>query len=196
MRDIRWGLIGCGDVCRKRVARAIQNAPHSRLAAACRRDPVQLAAFCREFEVERGYANADELIASPDIDAVYIATPVRHHLPQTIAAARAGKHVLVEKPMALTVAECHAMVAACREGSVKLGVAYYRRFYPLVHRIQELVAAGEIGTPLAVSAVTATRLFVQPGEPLSWRVVPRRSGRRRADGHRQPPHQHVPALVR
>ncbi len=170
MHQIRWGLIGCGDVARKRVAQAILDEPRSRLIAACRRDKTKLHDFCNSFGVERAYTTADELIADADIDAVYIATPVREHLPQTLAAARAGRHVLVEKPMALAVSECDQMIASCHEARVKLGVAYYRRFYPVVFRIQELLQAGEIGTPMAVSAVTASRLAMQPGEDGYWRV--------------------------
>jgi predicted dehydrogenase len=105
MSSIRWGLIGCGDVVRKRVARAIKDEPRSQLIAACRRDADELSRFCESFDVERAYASADDLLADRDVNAVYIATPVCFHLPQTLAAARAGKHVLVEKPMAMSVAE-------------------------------------------------------------------------------------------
>ena len=66
----------------------------------------------------------------PEVDAVYVATPVRLHAEQTIAAAEAGKHVLCEKPMAMNVAECDRMIAACRAHGVRLGIAYYRHFYP------------------------------------------------------------------
>lgn len=176
MSPIHWGLIGCGDVARKRVARAIQDEPRSRLVAACRRDREKLDEFCDRFDVERRYADAEELVADPKIDAVYIATPVREHCPQTLAAARSGKHVLVEKPMAISVTECDQMIGVCREAGVKLGVAYYRRFYPVVHRIEELLAAGAIGTPLAVSAVTSTRLALQPGQQGYWRVIPEDGG--------------------
>ena len=154
--QLNWGLIGCGDVVRKRVAAAIQDDPRSRLVAACRRNSAALAEFAQAFKVPASYRDAESLIADPSVDAVYIATPVREHLPQTIAAARAGKHVLVEKPMALDLSECDEMISACQEAGVKLGVAYYRRFYAIVSRIEELLAAGEIGVPLNVTAVTAT----------------------------------------
>lgn len=173
---IRWGILGCGDIVRKRVARAIQDQPDCELLAVCRRDAAKLHEFRRAFGVERGYTHDADLLADPDIDAVYIATPVRLHLPQTLAAAAAGKHVLVEKPMARTTAECDRMIAACRERGVQLGVAYYRRFYPLVARLKELLAAGEIGRPLSVSAITATPLDMAPGGDGYWRVLPEESG--------------------
>jgi predicted dehydrogenase len=171
MSSIRWGLIGCGDVVRKRVARAIKDEPRSRLIAACRRDADELIRFCESFGVERAYASSDDLLADGDVDAVYIATPVCFHLPQTLAAARAGKHVLVEKPMAMSVAECEQMIDACRQAGVKLSVAYYRRFYPLVRRVHELISEGEIGRPLAVTAITATHPATNSSQEGFWRVV-------------------------
>jgi predicted dehydrogenase len=170
---LRWGIIGCGDIVRKRVARAIQTHPACRLEAACRRDEGRLREFCKAFEVSRGYTDAGELLRDAAIDAVYIATPVRLHLPQTLAAAEAGKHVLVEKPMARSVLECDAMIAACRQAGVKLGVAYYRRFYPIVARMGALVQDGAIGDVLSVSAVTSTPLA---GGAAEWRVVLEESG--------------------
>jgi predicted dehydrogenase len=167
---LRWGILGCGDIVRKRVARALQDDRDCQLLAACRRDRARLADFCREFDVPRAYTDATELLADRQIDAVYIATPVRQHLPQTLAAAAAGKHVLVEKPMARSVAECDQMIAACRCARVKLGVAYYRRFYAIVARMRELLKQNALGTIFSVSAVTAARFAIAPGEDGYWRV--------------------------
>ncbi len=176
MPTIRWGLVGCGDVVRKRVAQAVLDEPRSELVAACRRDKQRLDEFCDRFQIDKRYPRDTDLFTDPDIDAVYIATPVKDHLPQTLAAARAGKHVLVEKPMAMNVAECTEMIEVCRENDVQLGVAYYRRFYPLVQRIEELLKSGEIGTPLAISAVTSTPFALQPGEEGYWRVIAEEGG--------------------
>ena len=173
---VRWGIIGCGDVTRKRVAGAIQEEPRSELVSVCRRDQVKLDEFVAEFSVPHGTASAEEMIASPDIDAVYIATPVNLHRPQTIAAAQAGKHVLVEKPMAMSTTECDEMISVCREHNVKLGIAFYRPFYPVIHRMRELFEAGEIGTVLSVSAVTATPFAIDPKEDGYWRVIPEFGG--------------------
>lgn len=173
---IRWGIIGCGDVARKRVARAIQMESRSELVSVCRRDETKLRNFCDEFGVANGSTSADELIAAPDIDALYIATPVNLHQPQTIAAAQAEKHVLVEKPMAMSTAECDAMIEACRSAGVRLGVAYYRPFYPVVQRILELVESGSIGTVMSVSAITANPFTIAPEEDGYWRVLPEQGG--------------------
>ena len=173
---IRWGILGCGDVVRKRVARAILDEPNSELVAACRRNQAKLDEFCSQFGVTRAYAHDADLLDDDEIDAVYIATPVNLHCPQTVAAASQGKHVLVEKPMGMSVAECDEMIAACREHQVKLAVAYYRRFYPVVERMKEIVAAGEIGRVLSVSAVTATALAMSPDDDGYWRVIPEQGG--------------------
>lgn len=173
---VRWGIIGCGDIARKRVAQAIRDHPHSRLVAACRRDREQLRAFCQTYGVERAYHRDVDLLNDPEIDAVYIATPVNCHLPQTMLAAQAEKHVLVEKPMACSVPECEQMIQVCRSQGVKLGVAYYRRFYPMVARMRELLAAGAIGQALAVTAMTSTPFAIKPDEEGYWRVIPAQGG--------------------
>lgn len=168
---IRWGILGCGDVARRRVAGAIQQDAESELLAACRRNSEALQQFCGEFGVPRGYSDEVDLIADPDIDAVYIATPVDRHLPQTLACAGVGKHVLCEKPMAMSISECDEMISACRQAGVRLGVAYYRRCYPVIERIRGLVREGRIGTVLSVTAVTATPFSFAPGQDGYWRVV-------------------------
>ncbi|MEO1524953.1 MAG: Gfo/Idh/MocA family oxidoreductase [Planctomycetota bacterium] len=165
---IRWGLLGCGDIAIKRVADAIRSDPRSELVAACRRDAIQLEEFAATFEVPHRTTLAEDLIARDDLDAIYVATPVALHCEQTIATARTGKHVLVEKPMALSSDQCQAMIDACRSAEVLLGVAYYRRFYPSVLRLRELIDTGELGRPLSILAVTGnTNRF--PAD--DWRVV-------------------------
>src|SRR5262249_44685319 len=95
---------------------------------------------------------------------------------QTIRAAEAGKHVLCEKPMAMTAAECDRMVAACRANGVALGVAYYRRFYPAVQRIKALIASGEIGLPV-VAQINAFEWFEPgPDHPRAWLIDRARAG--------------------
>lgn len=173
---IRWGIVGCGDVARKRVAGAIQQDSDSELVAVCRRNEEKLQQFSDEFGVAFATTSADEVIQSPDIDAVYIATPVNLHKPQTIAAAQAGKHVLVEKPMAMSTAECDEMISACASADVWLGVAYYRPFYPVIHRMQELLEAGEIGRVLSVSATTCTPFDMTSDDDGYWRVIPEAGG--------------------
>jgi predicted dehydrogenase len=144
----RWGLIGAGDIARRRVAPAIRESPASDLVAVSRARSDLVEAFAREFGARRWYVRWQDLVADSGIDGVYVATSVDVHAEQTIAAAEAGKHVLCEKPMAMTAAECDRMIAACRANGVTLGVAYYRRFYPVVRRVKAILGAGEIGAPV------------------------------------------------
>jgi predicted dehydrogenase len=139
---IRWLVAGIGDITSKRAIPAILAEPRSTLAGVVTRDPAKAAGYdCR---VWTDFAGA---IADSDIDAVYIGTPVVLHAPQTIAALRAGKHVLCEKPMAMHHAEAVSMQQAAGQTGRQLGIAYYRRMYPKVRRAMELIAAGAIGRP-------------------------------------------------
>ncbi len=118
---IRWGIIGCGDVTEVKSGPGFQKADGSRLVAVMRRNPALAEDYARRHNVPRWYADADALIADPEVDAIYIATPTASHKEQVLKAARAGKPVLVEKPVALTAAECEAMIAACQQAGVPCG---------------------------------------------------------------------------
>ncbi|MEQ1646498.1 MAG: Gfo/Idh/MocA family oxidoreductase, partial [Pyrinomonadaceae bacterium] len=130
MDKVRWGVIGAGDIVRKRIATVLREPPNSEFVSVSRSQAELAEQSARELGARKWFADWREQIADSEIDAVYIATPVYLHAEQAIAAAEAGKHVLCEKPMALTVAECDQMIAAASANNVKLGVAYYRRFYP------------------------------------------------------------------
>ena len=124
--------------------------------------------FAKQFGAARWYADWRDLLLDHDIDAVYVATPVHLHAEQTIAAAESRKHVLCEKPMALNLADCGRMIAASRANNVKLGVAYYRHFYPVIARIKQVIESGEIGKPV-LAQINAYEWF-DPGadHPRSW----------------------------
>lgn len=168
MSRVRWGLIGCGDISRKRVAPALRDSSLCELVAVSRAKAELAASFAREFGARRWYADWREMPADNEIDAIYVATPVHLHAEQTIAAAEAGKHVLCEKPMALNVADCDRMIAACSANDVKLGVAYYRHFYPVVRRIKELLESGELGVPVVVQVNAFEWFDPSESDPRSW----------------------------
>jgi predicted dehydrogenase len=173
---VAWGLIGAGDIARKRVAPALRDAPASELVAVSRARSGLAEAFAREFGIRRWYADWHQLIADRAVDAVYIATPVRVHADQAVAAADAGKHVLCEKPMAMTVAECDRIIAACQANNVALGIAYYRHFYPVIARIKAILASGDVGDPV-LAQVDAFELFnPSPDHPRAWLLNPTESG--------------------
>lgn len=175
-RKLRWGLVGCGDISQKRVAAALRDLPRSELVAVNRANFSALKEFAEEFGARNLHRHWHELIADPDVAAVYVATPVDLHSPITVAAAEAGKHVLCEKPMALSLDECDQMIRACQENDVQLGIAYYRFFYPVVKRIKEILASGEIGSPV-LAQINAFEYFnPAPEEPRFWFVERKRAG--------------------
>lgn len=174
--EVRWGLIGCGDIAAKRVAAALRDTPGSALIAVARARAELAAEFARRHGARRWYADWRELLRDPEIDAVYVATPVRLHPEHAIAAAEAGKHVLCEKPMALDVAGGERMRAAARAEGVRLGVAYYRHHYPTVARLRTLIASGEIGTPVLAQVQAFEHFDPPPDHPRAWLLRRNESG--------------------
>jgi predicted dehydrogenase len=170
MTKLRWGLIGCGDIARKRIAPALRDLPSSEFIAVSRAQSDLAESFAKQFGAKRWFADWRDLMRDSEIDAVYVATPVHLHAAQTVAAAEAGKHVLCEKPMALNVAECDQMIAACRANNVKLGIAYYRHFYPVIARIRDVIEAGEIGVPAVVQLNAFEWFNPAPENARSWLI--------------------------
>jgi predicted dehydrogenase len=176
MRTIGWGIIGCGNVTEVKSGPGFQRAAHSRLVAVMRRSGALAADYARRHGVPRWYDRAEALIADPEVDAVYVATPPYAHREYTLLAAQAGKPVYVEKPMALSVAECEEMLRACRAAGVPLLVAYYRRALPRFLKVKELVASGRIGEPRAVTVALYMRHVPPPAGQTDWRVDPALAG--------------------
>ncbi len=168
MRKLKFGLIGCGDISQKRVAPAFRDLESCELIAVNRARYELAEAFAREFGARRWYRTWRELLADEEVEAVYVATPHDQHMEQTIACAEAGKHVLCEKPMALSATDCRAMIDACRSNKVKLGIAYYRHFYPAVHRIEQLIAGGELGKISTVQINAFEWHELKASEPRYW----------------------------
>ncbi|HYE17945.1 MAG TPA: Gfo/Idh/MocA family oxidoreductase [Tepidisphaeraceae bacterium] len=174
MQTVRWGIIGCGDVTEVKSGPAFAKVAGSRLVAVMRRDGAKAADYAKRHNVPRSYDDGAKLIADPEVDAVYVATPPDSHEAYAAMAAAAGKPVYVEKPMARTYEECKRMVHACAAAGVQLFVAYYRRSLPRFLKVKELLDAQAIG-PVRVVNV---RLY-QPAAPddrdpaaLPWRVKP------------------------
>ena len=170
MNKLSWGLIGCGDIARKRVAPALRDLANCELIAVSRAQADLAESFAQEFGARRWYADWRELLADDEIQAVYLATPVYLHAEQTIAAAEAGKHVLCEKPMALSVAECDRMIAAFQLNGVQLGIAYYRHSYQVLHRAKTLLADGIIGRPVIAQINAFERFNPEPEHSRHWFV--------------------------
>jgi predicted dehydrogenase len=148
--SLNWLVVGIGDITTKRAIPAIQAEARSVLHGVVTRDAKKAEAY----PGVRAWATVEEALAGDNlIDAVYIASPVFLHAAQAIECFKAGKHVLCEKPVAMTYAEAAAMVEAAANAKKLFGVAYYRRLYPKLMRAKELIAEGAIGKPLFVEGV-------------------------------------------
>ena len=147
--SVNWLVVGIGDITRKRVIPAIQGEKRSVLRGVVTRDASKAEAYG-----VKAWGSVEEALAGDGaIDAVYVGTPVVMHAAQSIAALRAGKHVLCEKPVAMHFAEAEEMVRVAREAGKLFGVAYYRRFYPKLVRAKELIAQGAIGQPVFAEGI-------------------------------------------
>ena len=178
LRTIRWGMIGCGAVTEVKSGPALQNAKHSALVAVMRRNGDLARDYAARHNVSRWYDDANALISDPEVDAVYIATPPSSHLQYALLAARAGKPVYVEKPMARSFTECTQMIDACRAAGVPLFVAYYRRALARFLEIKRLIDTRAIGDVryLSVTFHKPLSLAEVEGRDLPWRVQPEISG--------------------
>ena len=145
MKTIRFGMIGAGSVTEVKSGPALRKVPGSSLDFVMRRDPEKLADYARRHGILKFSTRYEDILEDPDIDAVYIATPPGSHAFYTLEAARHGKAVYVEKPMARTVEEAQTMVRACRDAGVPLFVAYYRRGQPRFLKAKELIESGALG---------------------------------------------------
>src|SRR5262245_45782470 len=145
---VRYAVVGLGHIAQVAVLPAFaQAARNSRLAALVSDDAEKRRLVARKYGVDKTYSYADYEACLEQVDAVYIALPNAMHAEYTVRAARAGVHVLCEKPMAVTVEECRRMIDACRRYRVKLMIAYRLHFEEINLEVIDLVRKGTIGTP-------------------------------------------------
>ena len=176
MTILRWGIIGCGNVAEHKGGPPLYTVDDSELIAVMRRDRTRAEDFAKRHGAKRVYTDVQQLLADDEINAVYIATPPNLHCEQTIFAAHAGKHILCEKPMAMTVDECQQMVDACRDANVSLMIAYYRNHYPNVVKMKTLMEEGAIGD-VVLARINCTAYFNPNRNDLkNWRINPEISG--------------------
>lgn len=140
-----WGVLGPGFVASRAVIPAIQTSHNGRVRALASRNPERARVLAGQWQIERIYGDYQELLDDPTIDAVYIALPNHLHCTWTIQAARAGKHVLCEKPLACSAREGEEMLAACEQAQVQLMEAVMYRFHPRSQRLRQLAYDGELG---------------------------------------------------
>jgi predicted dehydrogenase len=171
---VKWGVIGCGGIAdRRTIPEGFMRSSLAELVAVQDVAEDRAKAVGAKYGVAKVYLSETDLVADPSVEAVYIASPNHLHHAHTLLAARAGKHVLCEKPLSPTVAQAEEMVVACRDAGVKLGMNFMMRFHACHERIRSMIAAGEMGTPVLGKAELTCWY---PPIPGAFRQDPEKSG--------------------
>ena len=166
MKKIRWGVIGAGGIAERRTIPGMMLCENAELVAVMEIDPDRAEACRAKWGCKKAYTSEAELLADPEIDAVYIASPVVFHAKQAMAAADAGKHILIEKPIAMSSEEGQKVVDYCESKGVKIAAGLMMRFGAYVQAMKKAVAEGKIGKP--VSAYAQFTCWY-PDTPGAWR---------------------------
>ncbi len=178
MRTINWGMIGCGAVTNIKSGPGLYKANNSALLAVTDANIALAQGFAERHGIAKVYNTNEELVADKDIDIVYIATPPSTHKALSELVAKAGKHVCVEKPMAMHHHECQEIIDICEKHNVKLYIAFYRRAMERFVKIKELIDSGEIGEVRTVRAIQHMPAAADEYDKnkLPWRLLPEVSG--------------------
>ena len=152
-KKLRWGVLSTAAIGLKRVIPGMQRSQHCTMAAIASRDLGRAQAAAAQLNIPTAYGSYEELLADPNIDAIYNPLPNDLHLPWTIKAAEAGKHVLCEKPLTLTVAEAETLLAARNRTGVQIGEAFMIRSTAQWLRLRELIDSGRIGQIRSITGV-------------------------------------------
>ena len=160
-KPLKLGVIGIG-VGAAEMLPPMERAPYIDLFAGADVNPSVRERFQARYETARVYDSAEALCKDPDVEAVWISTPNRFHGPMTVLAANNGKHVVVEKPMALNIREAEEMVEACDRNGVKLVAGHTQSFMPHIRLMRQIVASGEMGALGAVNAIAYTDWVIRP----------------------------------
>lgn len=169
---IGWGIIGIGGIANNAIAPAIGRLDDARLVTVVSRDQGRADGFAARHGAARATTSYDELLADPEVDVVYIGTPNALHAEQANAAARAGKHVFCDKPIATSVDDARRVVDACRDAGVKLGVNFQTRHHEGFAEARRLLADGAIGDVLVAQVEVSAGAAPLKG----WRTDPELAG--------------------
>src|SRR6202049_2979865 len=150
MQKVRWGVLSTADIGTGQVIPAMQQGTYCEIAAIASRSPEKAQAAAAQLGIPKAYGSYEELLADPEIDAIYNPLPNHLHVPWSIKALQADKHVLCEKPIALTSAEAQTLLAARDRCGVKIGEAFMVKTHPQWLRTRELIRSGHIGELKAI----------------------------------------------
>ena len=171
-QTIGWGIVGCGRVADRRVAPVFSKLDGARLEAVCSRDMAKARTFASRHGDPRAYGDLDSLLRDDRVQAVYVATPNAFHAEQAIRCLHAGRHVLVDKPMAINFDQANEMVEAARASDRLLAVLHQQRFHPAHQHLLKLVREGKLGK---INIVRIQIGFWYPPNG-NWRLDPALSG--------------------
>ena len=166
-QKLGWGLLGASDIAKTRMIEAINGQPDSSVVAVMSTSEERAKSYAAENAIPRYYASVDGLLADPDVDVVYISTTNERHKAEVTAAAKAGKHVLCEKPLALTMTDARDMLETCKQARVVLGTNHHLRNAVTHRTVRRLIKEGVIGKPLAARVFHAVYL---PPRLQGWRL--------------------------
>jgi 1,5-anhydro-D-fructose reductase (1,5-anhydro-D-mannitol-forming) len=164
---VGWGLVGASDIAATSIIAGIRAQPGSRVVAVHSRSAERGAAYARRHGIDRSHDSLGGLLADPEVDAVYVSTTNDRHAAETIAAVEAGRHVLCEKPLALSLRDARQMVDSAARAGVVLATNHGRRNDPAVRAARDLIREGMIGRPLAGRITSA---FLLPERLRTWRL--------------------------
>ena len=173
MEKLRWGIIGAGGIADRRTIPGLMLAKNAELIAVMDIDPDHTEALRKKYNAKRAYTKEEDLLNDPEVDAVYIATPIVVHAKQAKMAADHGKHILIEKPLAMTSTEGEEVLAYCAQKGVQIAAGFMMRFGAHVMNMKKAIAAQKIGT--IVSGYSQFTLWL-PYEPGNWRQCKAKAG--------------------
>lgn len=174
MKQVNWGFIGCGEVTEKKSGPAFNEVDGSRVVAVMSRNADKARSYAERHDIPKWYADPQELIDDPEVNAVYIATPPSSHATFAIMAMKAGKPVYIEKPLAASYEDCARINHISKQTGVPCFVAYYRRYLPYFRKVKDIIRSGVIGNVANVQI----RFSVPPrdldyqSDHLPWRLQP------------------------
>lgn len=159
MKAVTWGVLGAAKIARQKVIPAMMKSPDITVLGLAARDGDRAAATAAELGIARSYGDYDALLADPEIEAIYNPLPNHLHVPWTLKALAAGKHVLCEKPIALTADEARQLIAAQESSGKLVAEAFMVRHHPQWQRVRDLITSGELGEVRAISVFFAYTLL-------------------------------------
>ncbi len=176
MNNLKWLLVGTGDIANKRVAPALAECADSELIAVCDLRAKEASALAEKMNIHEIYTDFKQALNETSADAVYLATPIWLHAEHAVQALEAGKHVLIEKPLALNAEDCNKVIAAENKNGKVAGCSYYRRCFNRYNFTKQMIDDGEFGKIINIRMTMFSFFNPEKNDPKYWRVIREKSG--------------------